>query len=99
MFTYLRKGEHDDRDSYSDESSSDYPEMDFPMPSFGGFFDGVGSMFSPLGSYVPSFLYFGQNSYDDDDEGVKNDRHSTAEPNKYSANAQRKPKNKNSALR
>lgn len=39
------------------------------MPNVGEFFGKVGNMFTPMASYVPSFLFFGENSSTDEDDG------------------------------
>lgn len=43
------------------------------MPDVGEFFGNVANMFTPIGSYVPSFLFFGEEDANDDrdeDDGV-----------------------------
>lgn len=60
---YVGHYDNKQHESYSEENSSEYPDMDYSIPSMGGFFDKMGSVFSPIGKYVPNFF-----DYDDDDD-------------------------------
>lgn len=58
--------EYDERDDDDDEDDED--GGGFSMPDVGEFFGNVGNMFTPIGSYVPSFLFFGGKGSKDDDD-------------------------------
>lgn len=67
--------EYDDRDDASGEDDDDDDDYDDgggfsvpEMPDVGQFFGNVGNMFSPMASYVPSFLFFGGKEASDDDD-------------------------------
>lgn len=69
--------EYDERDNESGEDYDDEGDG-FAMPNVGEFFRNVGNMFTPVASYVPSFLFFGGKSSNEEDDDNSRD---TLRPN------------------